>query len=320
MYKYLLTILLIIISSSKGNSQCCAQGCSMTSSNIFEILEKNHLETTGFIKHSYSDQYYNESSKYSFGNAPLSLKNTSFDYFGISIGYGISNRITAEVQGGYFGNKTQNFQDGAWLVGNGVSDWEVTLKYNFFNSKDSVWAMTITPGCKLPLGNYKDYTPQGVKLSRDVQSGTGAYAGSLEYACKVLIKRKLALVLSSEFEYNGINPEQYQYGYKTTNTLSTKLKMYKSLSLVAMLKNENTSNDYFYDQEIVASGYTRITVIPALSIDFKKDWSFTVIPEFPVYQRFNNIQFAQQYTVSCALSKDVNLKKLTHHSAPEWHK
>lgn len=320
MGRFLLVFILSMVYSYNSYSQCCAQGCSMTSSNIFDILEKHHLELTGFLKHSNSNQYYSGSSTYTFNNAPLSLKNTSFDYFGISIGYGITNKLSVEAQGGYFGNKTQNFVDGAWLVGNGLSDWEVNLKYNFYNSKDSTWSMTISPGCKLPLGNYKDYTPQGVKLSRDVQSGTGAFAGSLEYACKVKIKKKFDLVWSTEFEYNGINPEQYQYGYKFTNTLSTKLKLYKKLSLVAMLKNESTSNDYFYDQEIIASGYNKITLIPALSLDFKKEWSFTVIPEIPVYQYFNSIQFAQQYTISCALTKDMNLKKNSHHSIQEWHK
>ena len=320
MIRSLLIVLVIFSFYNNSYAQCCAQGCSMTSSNIFEVLEKHHLELTGFLKHSNSNQYFSGSSKYYFTNAPLSLKNTSFDYFGISIGYGITNKLSVEAQGGYFGNKTQNFVDGAWLVGNGLSDWEVNLKYNFYNSSDSTWSMTISPGCKLPLGNYKDYTPQGVKLSRDVQSGTGAFASNIEYACKIRIKKKFNIVGAVEYEYNAINPEQYQYGDKLTITLSTKLKVYKKLSLVAMLKNENTSNDYFYDQEIAASGYSKITLIPALSYDFKSDWSFTIIPEIPVYQRFNNIQFAQQYTVSCALSKDMNLKKLTHHSSAEWHK
>jgi len=320
MVRFLLVFVVMLSFCNNSYAQCCAQGCSMTSSNIFDVLEKHHLELTGFLKHSNSNQYFNGSNKYYFTNAPLSLKNTSFDYFGISIGYGITNKLSIEAQGGYFGNKTQNFVDGAWLVGNGLSDWEVNIKYNFYNSKDSTWAMTISPGCKLPLGNYKDFTPQGVKLSRDVQSGTGAYAGSSEYACKVNIKKKFILVGSAEYEYNGINPEQYQYGDKLTITLSTKLKMYKKLSLVGMMKYEKTSNDYFYDQEIVASGYQKITLIPALSIDFRKDWSFTVIPEIPVYQNFNNIQFAQQYTVSCALSKELNLKKLSNHTIPKWNK
>ncbi len=320
MVRFFFVILVFLFCANKCYTQCCAQGCSMTSSNIFDVLEKHHLELTGFLKHSNSNQYYNGSSKYYFTNAPLSLKNTSFDYFGMSIGYGITNKLSVEAQGGYFGNKTQNFIDGAWLVGNGLSDWEVNLKYNFYNSSDSTWSMTISPGCKLPLGNYKDYTPQGVKLSRDVQSGTGAFAGNIEYACLLRLKKGINVVGAVEYEYNGINPEQYQYGDKLTITISSKLKLYKSLSLVAMLKNESTSNDYFYDQEIVASGYNKLTLIPALSVDFKRDWSFTIIPEIPVYQHFNNIQFAQQYTVSCALSKDLNLKKLTHHSTPEWHK
>jgi len=320
MIRFLLSVFCVILFSANSYSQCCAQGCSMTSSDIFDLLSKNHLEVTGFYKHSYSDKYYSGSSQYSFGSAPLSLKNTSFDYFGMSIGYGITKKLTAEAQGGYFGNKTQNFVDGAWLVGNGLSDWEVTLKYNFYNSKDSVWSMTISPGIKLPIGNYRDYTPQGVKLSRDVQSGTGAFAGIIEYACKIRLKRNFYIVASSEFEYNGINSEQYQYGYKFTNIVSTKLNLYKGLSFIGMLKHEYCTNDYFYDQEILASGYNRITAIPALSYDFGNDWSLTAIPEFPLYQKFNSIQFAQAYNVSCSLTKDINLSRSKLSSSKAWHK
>lgn len=289
--------------------QCCSQSCSLTSGAGAGLLENRHLEVTTFYKHSYSENYYSGREKYKFENAPLTLTNSFYDYGGISIGYGFTKNLTFEVQGGYFGNKTQNYENGAWIVGNGFSDVGATLKYNVYRSRDSVLSVTMLAGGKFPTGSYNDYTPEGVRLSHDVQSGTGAYSVTGGFLASVKIKKKQNVTISSVFEYCGINPEEYQSGYSNVNLVSTGIKLLKGLSLIVMFKNENYASDYYYDLKQYSTGYSRLSALPGIAFEFGNEWSLNAMYEQPLLRYFNGIQFVQQYGVTVSLSKKFELKK-----------
>lgn len=298
-----------ILFSDTTFAQCCSQSCSLTSGTGAGLLENHHLEVTTFYKHSFSSDYYSGSEKYEFENAALSLTNSFYDYMGVSVGYGFSKDLTFEVQGGYFGNKTQNYENGAWLVGNGFSDVGATLKCNVYRSKDSVFSVTLQGGGKFPTGSYNEYTPEGVRLSHDVQSGTGAFAVSGGFLCSVNIKKKHSVTLSTVFEYCGINPEEYQNGYNNTNLISTGIQLMKNLTLIVMFKNENYASDYYYDVKQQSTGYSRLSALPGIAFEFGNEWSLNGLYEQPLWRYFNGVQFVQQYGMTASLSKKFELRK-----------
>jgi hypothetical protein len=169
--------------------------------------------------------------------------------------------------------------------------------------------MTISPGAKFPTGAYKDFTPEGVKLSRDVQSGTGAYSAIIEYSCRVKFSDKFSIAASTNFAYNGINPEQYQYGYGNTNSIFTGIKFLKHFTFLAMIENENIANDYFYDVKFEATGYIRVSGTPGISYEFPNEWTVSALCELPIYQKFNGIQFVSKYSFTATVSKEFDLER-----------
>lgn len=312
--RFLYLIILVCSTPALLLAQCCSQSCSMTTGDGSGLLEKKHLEVMSFYKHSYSDKYLRGKEEYQFGTAGLALKNSYFDFMGLNIGYGITDHLMIEVQGGYFGNKTQNFANGAWLVGNGLSDISATLKMSVYRSKDTTVTIVASGGMKIPTGSYNDYTPEGIKLSRDVQSGTGSYAGTIGFSAGIRILKKHKINLSSEFDYIGINPEEYQPGYGNTNYISTFIKLFDGCSLMAMIKNENRTHDYYYDLIQKSTGYVKVTALPGLSYEFPREWMVSVIGDLPLYQYFNGLQFASQYAFSVSLKKTFELHRHTNES------
>lgn len=302
-------VILMLFSNMNLIAQCCSQSCSMTSANGSGLLEEKHLEVTTFYKHNYSDKYMRGKELYDFKNADLALKNSYFDFMGLNIGYGITNNLMVEVQGGYFGNKTQNFNNGAWLIGNGISDFAVTLKLNIFHSNDSIVNVVFNSGVKLPTGSYNDYTPEGVRLSRDVQSGNGAFSGIGGFSMGILILKKHRITVSSEFEYVGINPEEYQVGYGNTNYISSFIKLSEKVSFIALVKNENRTNDYYYDLKQKSTGYVKVSALPGISCELPLDLAVIATAELPVYQYFNGLQFAPKYGVTFSLRKTFELHR-----------
>jgi len=103
--RYVLAILLVAGINAAVFSQCCASGCCAPGTANFGVLEKGDLLAFSFFKRNYSDKYFE-------GDRPVNfnyLVNDYSDYSGISLSYGITNKLTVQGSFGYFITKTENF-------------------------------------------------------------------------------------------------------------------------------------------------------------------------------------------------------------------
>lgn len=298
----LLALLLLI--NFKGVSQCCTSGCCAPGTANFGVLEKGDLLVFSFFKHNYSDQYYSGSKPLAFSY----LQNDYSDYAGLSASYGITNKLTAQVSTGYFLTKTENFNiplvGQQQFLGQGLADVELYLKYNVFHSKKDVLNITLSGGAKLPTGPYA-LRVDNVILSRDVQPGTGAYSGVfIFYALlKPFKNKKYSIMFNSRNDYNGANPQGFQYGVANTNTISSSLKVYKDLSMVIMLRNENKDCDRINGARMFSSCSYRVFASPGILLNTSHDLSFALYGDVPVYQYYAGTQLAGKYAFSVAVSK-----------------
>jgi hypothetical protein len=308
--KFIVTFLLIFIGYFNSFSQCCASGCCAPGTANFGVLEKGDLLVFSFFKRNYSDKYFQGDKPVNFNY----LTNDYSDFSGISFSYGITSKLTVQGSLGYFINKTENFNipiiGQQQLYGSGFGDAELYAKYNVFESKNDVLSITISGGVKLPTGPYK-LKVDNVQLTHDVQPGTGAYSGICTFYAmlKPFKDKQRSIMFNSRTDYNGVNPQGYQYGVSNTNTISTTFKIYKELTFVAMLRNENHDGDKVNKASLFSSCSTRLFVAPGISLNMGHDLSFAVYGDFPVYQYYSGIQLSAKYAYSVALIKVFELHK-----------
>jgi len=302
--RYIALTVLFLFFNAAAFSQCCTSGCCAPGTANFGVLDKGDLMVFSFFKRNYSDKYYR-------GDRPVAfsyLDNDFSDYAGLSFSYGVTSKFTVQGSFGYFINKIENFNipiiGQQQLSGAGFADAEVYAKYNFYNSKNNVISLTASAGIKLPTGAYK-LAVDNVELTRDVQPGEGAYSGiaTLFVMLKPFKDKTRSIMFNTRTDFNGVNPQGYQYGFSNTNTLSSAFKIYKQLSFIAMLRNENHDCDRVNGVRLFSSCNTRLFATPGISIALINDLSFSFYGDFPIYQSYGGIQLAAKYAYSVSISK-----------------
>ncbi|HXB38946.1 MAG TPA: hypothetical protein VNZ49_00300 [Bacteroidia bacterium] len=308
--RYLLFILFLFSENSNLFSQCCTSGCCTPGTANFGVLEKGDLLFFSFFKRNYSDSYYSGDRPNSFSY----LTNDYADYAGSNFSYGITNKFTVQASIGYFTAKVENFDvpviGQQQFFAKGLSDLETFLKYNIFNSKKDVLSFTLSGGAKFPTGAYK-LQQNNVQLTRDVQPGTGSYSGIFIFYAMVkpFKNKKNSIMINSRTDFNGTNPAGYQYGVSNTNTISSVIKLYKEISLIVMLRNENRDCDKINNSRMFSSSSTRLFASPGISANVGHEIVFSFYGDFPVYQYYAGTQLASKYAFSFSLSKVFELHK-----------
>ncbi|MHB8261170.1 MAG: hypothetical protein ACYDCN_06755 [Bacteroidia bacterium] len=282
----------------------CTSGCCAPGTANFGVLDKGDLLFFSYFKRNYSDKYFQADHPTNFNY----LTNDFSDYGGITLSYGITSRLTVQGSFGYFLAKIENFNipiiGQQQIVGRGLADAELYAKYNVYQSKNDVLSLTLSVGGKIPTGPY-NLSVDKVELTRDVQPGAGAYSGvSILYVMlKPFKNKKQSIMINSRVDYNGVNPQGYRYGVENINTLSTTFKLYKDVSLIAMIRNENKASDIVNGTLLSSSASTRLFATPGFGVNLGHELTFSLYGDFPIYQYYSGIQLAAKYAFSLSLSK-----------------
>ncbi len=293
-------------------SQCCSSGCCAPGTANFGVLEKGDLLVFSFFKRNYSDKYYNGSQPSNFSY----LINDYADYAGTNFSYGLTNKITTQVSLGYYTAKVENFDvpviGQQQFYAQGFADMEAFLKYNFFNSKNNKFSLTTSLGVKVPTGAYQ-LSNSNVQLPRDVQPGTGACGGIfvLYAQIKPFNNKQNSFLINSRTDFNGANPQGFQYGTSNINSIGTVFKVYKELSIIVMLRNENKDCDRIHNTSMFSSSSYRFFASPGISLNLKNELSFSLYGDLPIYQYYSGTQLASKYAFSFSVSKVFELHKKT---------
>ena len=297
-------ILFFIFSCSISVFSQCTSGCCAPGTANFGVLDKGDLLFFSFFKRDYSDTYFKGDKPTNFNY----LSNDYSDFGGITLSYGITPKLTVQGSVGYYITKTENFNipiiGQQQLAGKGLADAEIFAKYNIFHAKNDVLSITLALGGKIPTGPYK-LAVTNVELTRDVQPGTGAYSGAsiLYVMLKPFKNKKQSIMFNSRVDYNGVNPQGYRYGVENINSLSTVFKLYKNISLILMVRNENKKSDIVNGVVLSSSSSTRFFADPGISMSLGYEMIFSLYGDFPIYQYYDGIQLADKYAVSISLSK-----------------
>ena len=302
-------------------AQCCSTGSPVGASVYVGVLGKNYLRAITYYRHSYSDTYYEGSGKTTDN---VDLANSSYNFAGIAVAYGITKRLTIETDAGYYFDKTQNHNNP--LVpqskGYGMSNGSVTLKYGAFIKPASQVEITAGAGFRYPFTLNPQYI-DGHQVSRDLQPSTNAFgASAMLFLNKGFPSITLRIFSINRYDYNFrikndyIQQTDYKYGNILLNSIFVSKKIMKYFFGIIQIRNEWKTNDQDYantndegGNKVINSGFDLVTVSPQLSYSIVGKWNLTILCDIPVYKYYNGKQMTPKYSFAVSLTRDFNLGK-----------
>lgn len=324
----LVTGALCLLSSHMLKAQCCSTGSPVGASVYVGVLGKNYLRAIGYYRHSFSDTYY-EGDHIAKNQEPV--YNSSFNFSGVTLGYGITKRLTVEIDAGYYFDKTQNkfkySSNGTRveykLQGSGMSNGNLTVKYGAYINPVQQVEITTGLGFRFPFSTTPQYF-NGVILDRDVQPSTNAFGTSgILFLSKGFQSISMRVFTINRYDYNFADNLKYKYGNILLNSVFVSKKIFKYFFGIVQFRNEWKTNDRDLNNldvrngKITDTGFDLVTIAPQLSYSIAGKWNLMAVFDIPVYKYYNGRQMTPSYSVAVSLTRDFNLARKPPVMQPE---
>lgn len=300
------------------SAQCCSPGNPIGGTGTIGTLPKSALKFFLNYKYGYSGNYFEGGHK----TKSDFIREGKYNFTGLNLAFGISDRMMLEAETGYMFDKTQYYAEGilpSRLTGKGLTDLTIGFKAAFIKNKDKEYEFTSGLGIKLPLSS-NDQTYQGAVLPLDLQPSTGStdFIHSL-FIYKGFLKKHMRFFIDNRIEIKRQNENEYKYG----NLFATSLFVTYSPSphWIFILqarseirkRDERPSTGYGIQKEngrelVVPTGSQKIFVVPQVSYVFDKEWSVSLLADLPAYQYYNSKQLASSYALTLSISKQLQLQ------------
>jgi len=216
-------------------------------------------------------------------------------YLGLSLAYGISNRLTVESEIGYFPRKIQDF-NGQTAAGSGLSHLMPAVKYNVCFDLAQEVEFTAGLGVRIPLLVQESDLPQHVLPS------SGAYAAVPQlFLHKGWKRHGFRLILNHRSDFNAENRLAYRYGAAFITSLHAVKLLSGDLSGLLELRHEYRKADAFQGTLLTDTGGEIIAVAPQLNL-VTGDLNISVVFDLPLYRYYNGCQLANDFSFALNLA------------------
>ena len=317
----ILAFLLIYINNSYG--QCCSAGNPVGGTTNIGILDSGSFRLTTFYRYSKSSGYWEGISKSNF----YFVKEADFNFGGLVLAYGLTNKLTVETELGYYFNKSQTYNVSPEYTnkGFGLSNGVISLKQNLISKTEKQpieW--TVGLGIKFPF-TKKYQIADNVELPRDVQTSTNTYGIVIQsFLYKGIPTRSMKLFLTNRFESNTPDVENFRYGNSLISSLFiTKQINRTNWTAIIQVRDEYRSKDVnnviksnylgfiTTGQVVNFSGGNLIFVSPQINYTIAQKWNVSLLADIPIFRYYNGIQLGNKYSFALYLSRDFGKKKCT---------
>ena len=272
--------------------QCFSSVNPVGGTNNLLVLEKNSLRVISFYKYVHSNQYFEGSSPSDY----VYIQDANYNYLSAIIGYGLTEKLTMEMEAGYFLNKTYNYVNSPNPhIGKGLSNIVLLVKHTIFTDNINRFFITGAAGPKIPFSrNYQ--MADNIQLPVEVQPTLGSYGTVVNASfVKENSVNGIRYFLTNRLEMNATNKYNYQLGTSLYNSLYiSKHLMFPWLkgdwTAIIQLRNEIRGPDKLAGQKKNSSGSTLFFVAPQINYVVKGDWYISGMFDLPVYQHFKGTQ------------------------------
>ena len=289
-------------------AQCCG-GCNPIGGNTNQgTLPKHTLQVNSYYKHGYSEGYMQDDHNSDF----KFVKNANNSFVGLQLGYGVFKRFTVMVDGGYYVNRTQNFEIQSYkfsLNGYGGSSITLSGKYNIIKDTARDIEFTMGIGVKMPWSK-KPQIIDGVELTEDVQPSNGAYGLAIStFLFKDFDNLNMRIFLINNTTINGKSMRDYKEGNTYITSFFVSKTFLKNWSAILAVRNEIRDFAYRDNIKVASSGGYRFLAIPQINYTIKKKYNISALYEMPIYQNYYGIQLKDLYAFSINLNIRLGLSK-----------
>jgi hypothetical protein len=309
----LLVLMMLIPVFSRA--QCFASpGNPVGGASNMGVMNKNAFRVMSFYRYQLSLRYFQGNELYTESNRPLSSAN--YNYQGLLLGYGLTDRFTLESEFGYFYNKTQHYRfNHAVLNGFGLSNTLLSLKYGFLQNNDKRFEISGAAGLNIPFRRTM-MSVDGVTLPVDLQPSTASYGITLQsFIVKENSFSSMRYFWVNRYEINFENPQGYVFGKVFSSSVFVSRHFtfgegrWKDWTLILQgrfqMKEKNTRDGNI----VLASGGHSVMFAPQVNFSPGENWNISLVFERPLYQYLNSIQLGSQYAVLLNMSRDFSIKK-----------
>ena len=292
-----------------ASAQCCAAGNPITADGSAGGGGKNILEVQALYKYSFSDTYFEGSTKTDYKYIDYS----SFDFTSLHLAYGITDRLKASFELGYFFSKTQTFAFGYDRKANGLGDGVIGFQYNAYKNQGKQLDLFPYVRFTLPIGVF-DQMNGPVVLPIDIQPSSGSFkylVGAL--LSKRFAEGKVAFFLDGSAEFSQrINTERtnYKYGNLYNVSLYGSYQVIDNLIVALQLRDQvrdKASNRN--NEQINATGGHVMFLIPQLRYTFFTFWDASVLYEYPFFKSMNGKQLTNNYAITLRVGRTIKFNK-----------
>ena len=304
---------ILLFSNNNASAQCCSAGSPVGATVNVGVLDKGMLRVSAFYRHNSLDNYFTGTEKNNTYSGKIST--TNFNYTNLNVAYGLTHRVSIEVDAGYFLNKTQILKDPVGYVrkGFGFSAANISLKYCMFNDMSNQFEATVGAGVKIPLATELQYDGS-VPLPVEIQPSTGAYGYSFQlFLNKGFSEHKFRIFNINRIEINNENKFNYRYGAFMINSLFLSKQITSKLAFVLEIRNEWKQQDkeenIFTKEtvETINTGNHNVIASPRLSYSIKNAWFVSALYDIPVYRNYIGTQMGLNYSFAFSISKNIKL-------------
>jgi hypothetical protein len=308
---WIILIAFFIFTSVSSNAQCLSAVNPVGGTDNLLVLEKNVLRIISFYKYGQGTQYFEGTRQSDFDQ----ISKAYYNYLTAIIGFGLSRKLTLEIESGYFLNKTQNYnlQPAYSLTGSGLSNAVVMAKYAIYSEPFERIYITGAAGAKIPFFRELQWSDNGVELPVEVQPTIGAYGGVLSTSfVKESSGTGMRYFFTNRIEMNAPNREDYRLGTSLYNSFYiSKHLMHPWLkdkwTAILQIRNEIRTPDKVNEVVKESSGSVLFFVSPQLNFVTKSDWYLSGMADLPVYQNFKGRQLGAGAGFTFILSKTFRL-------------
>jgi hypothetical protein len=300
-------LLIFLFPAFTVNAQCCSTGSPTGASIYMGVLGKNYFRLSTFYRHGYSTTYFE-------GDSPSSdnpLQSANYNFAGLSLGYGITRRLTVEVDFGYFLNKTQLYLNNKVFnamkqTGFGLSNGGFNLKYGLFIKPVKQIELTAGVGFRYPFSTDPQMI-NNVQLNRDIQPSTNTFGVNGMLFFNIGFPAiTLRLFTINRYDYNFPDKAEYKYGNILLNSVFVSKKIVNYFFGIVQFRNEYKTRDTYHGESEVNTGYNIIYFSPQLSYSVIGKWNISVVCDLPLYKNYKGRQLTPSYAYAVSLTRDFN--------------
>ncbi|MBN1819948.1 MAG: hypothetical protein JXR31_05070 [Prolixibacteraceae bacterium] len=307
--KYI-AIIVFVLFPVLTRSQCLSSVNPVGGTDNLLVLEKKSLRVITFYKFGQGNRYYEKNK-----HADFNLINRAFyNYVSTSIGYGLTYKLTLELETGYFFNKSQEYNlDPIYkLTGKGISNFVLLAKHSLFTDPVKRIYLTGGLGLKIPGSRNPQYV-KNVQLPVEVQPTIGAY-GTVMNA--IFVKENsgtgMRYFFTSRVESNAPNKKDYRLGTAVfTSVYISKHLMFPRLkgdwTTILQVRNEFRGVDKIEGVKKESSGSNLFFITPQINYVIKEKWYLSAMTDVPVYQYFKGTQLGAGVGLTFIVSRTFRL-------------